>query len=288
MKTLQDLLLYLTQSLASIYSSEEAASIARQLVEHELGWNRLQISLRKPELISPESRQKFEEYLRRLLRHEPLQYVTGVAHFYDLKLEVNSAVLIPRPETEELVHLIIQENTTIARPHILDIGSGSGCIAIALRKNIPQATVYGLDISAAALAVARRNAVQHGLTIRWLEQNIFADSLPLPAQSLDLLVSNPPYVLESEKALMRRNVLDFEPHLALFVPTTDALLYYQRIARVAQQLLKPAGRLYLEINEQYAAALTQLLTTYSFQNIRVRQDLFGKDRFITATRAADF
>ena len=288
MKALQDLLLYLTQSLASIYSSEEAAGIARQLVEHELGWNSLQISLRKAEMISPESWQKFETYLQRLLRHEPLQYVTGVAYFYDLELEVNPAVLIPRPETEELVHLIIQENKNIVHPHILDIGTGSGCIAIALRKNIPQATVYGLDISAAALAVAQRNAAQYNQTIRWLEQDIFTDPLPLPAQSLDIVVSNPPYVLESEKALMRRNVLDFEPPLALFVPTTDALLYYQRIAQIAQQLLKPAGRLYLEINEQYAAALTPLLATYSFQNIRVRQDLFGKDRFITATRTADF
>ncbi|PSR55397.1 peptide chain release factor N(5)-glutamine methyltransferase [Adhaeribacter arboris] len=282
MKNLQNLLDYLTQELNLIYDLSEANSIAWLLVEHELGWNRTQISLRKQEPISPEIWQKFTPYLQRLQNHEPLQYITGYAHFYDLELRVTPDVLIPRPETEELVQLTIQENKSLPDLQILDVGTGSGCIAIALSKNLPQATVYGLDVSEPALAVARGNAEQYQLPIHWLQHDIFTSPLPLPPQSLHVLVSNPPYVLESEKNLMRRNVLDFEPPLALFVPDTDALIYYQRIAEVAQQLLLPAGKLYFEINEKYATALETLLQEYHFQNIRTHTDLFGKDRFVSA------
>lgn len=282
MKNLHDLLRYLQDNLEPIYGPEEANSLAWQLAEYELGWNRLQISLRKHAAIRPETWQKFGVYLNRLIRHEPLQYITGVAHFYNLELHVNPAVLIPRPETEELVQWIIQANKYTLNPCILDVGTGSGCIPIALGLNLPQATVYGLDISELALAVAWQNARKYQQPVQWLQHDVFVDPLPLRPRSLDILVSNPPYVLESEKVFMRRNVLDFEPHLALFVPDADALLYYKRIAEVARQLLKPAGRLYFEINEQYAAALTVLLQQYYFQNIQTRKDLFGKDRFVAA------
>ncbi len=282
MKNLQDLLQHLTQELTLVYDLTEANSIAWLLVEHELGWNRTQISLRKQEPIRPEIWQKFTPYLLRLQNHEPLQYITGRAYFYDLELQVTPDVLIPRPETEELVQLIIQENKGLPKLQILDVGTGSGCIAIALNKNLPQATVYGMDVSEPALAVARHNAELHHQPINWLQHDIFKSSLPLPPQSLHVLVSNPPYVLESEKDQMRRNVLDFEPHLALFVPDTDALIYYQRIAEVAKQLLLPGGKLYFEINEKYAAALEKLLQEYHFQNIRTHTDLFGKDRFVSA------
>ncbi len=285
MKNLHDLLLYLRDNLASIYGPEEANSVAGQLIEHELGWSRLQISLRKHEVIGPEIWQKFAGYLNRLLQHEPLQYITGVAHFYDLELLVNPAVLIPRPETEELVQLIIQEHKYTPHPTIVDAGTGSGCIPIALSLNLPQATVYGLDISEAALAVAQANGRKYQQSICWLPHDIFKDPWPLPPQSVDIVVSNPPYVLESEKTQMRRNVLDFEPHLALFVPDTDALLYYKRLIRVAQQLLKPGGRLYFEINEQYGPFLAEMLINQNFTAVRVLPDLSGKDRMIVATWA---
>jgi release factor glutamine methyltransferase len=285
LKNLQNLLDYITRELASVYSPEEAGAIARMLVEHELGWSRTQVSLRKKELIQPEIWQKFTTYLSRLQNQEPVQYITRQAYFYDLELHVSPAVLIPRPETEELVQLIIRENQTTPNLAILDVGTGSGSIALALSKNLNLAQVYGLDISGAALAVAYRNAQKYELSIQWLHHNIFADVLPLPQQSLDIIVSNPPYVLESEKALMRRNVLNFEPHLALFVPDTNALLYYQQIARVAQLMLKPSGKIYFEINEQYAAAVTELLQQHYFEKIQVHPDLFGKDRFVAATYA---
>ena len=284
MKTLQDLLQYITQELLLVYGREEAKAIAWLLVEHEFNWSRTQISLRKQETVAPETWEKFTGYLQRLQNHEPWQYLTGQAYFYDLELQVSPAVLIPRPETEELVQLIIQENKSTPNLEILDVGTGSGCIALALSKNLPLAQVYGLDISGAALAVAYRNAQKYEQSIQWLHHNIFATALPLPVQSLHIIVSNPPYVLESEKALMRRNVLDFEPHLALFVPDSDALLYYQQIAAVAQQLLKPGGSIYLEINEQYAAAVTELLRQQRFNTIQVHPDLFGKDRFVSATQ----
>lgn len=285
MKDLQYLLQYIKTGLAPIYGPEEANSISWLLAEHELGWTRTQISLRKQTPISPDIWQKFMTYLHRLQQHEPIQYVTGKAYFYDLELQVNPAVLIPRPETEELVHMIIQEFKTKSTFRLLDIGTGSGCIAIALNKNLPQATVYGLDISEDALAVAQINALSHEQPIQWLHHDIFSDPLPLPGQSLDIIVSNPPYVLDSEKSLMRPNVLDFEPHLALFVPDTDALRYYNRIAQVAQHLLKHHGKLYFEINEQYAEAIKTMLLANQFESIQSIKDLFGKDRFISAVYA---
>ena len=285
MKNLHDLIRYTKDTLAPVYNPEEANSLAWQLIEHELGWNRLQISLRKHEVIGPQIWQKFTGYVNRLLQHEPLQYITGVAHFYGLELLVTQVVLIPRPETEELVQLIIREHQYTPHVTILDAGTGSGCIPVALSVNLPQATVYGLDISTAALAVAQANGRKYQQSIQWLQHDIFTDPWPLPLQSLDVLVSNPPYVLESEKTLMRRNVLDFEPHLALFVPDNNALLYYIRIAEVAQQVLKPAGRLYFEINEQYGPALVETLTNQGFRKPQIMKDLFGKDRLVTAAWA---
>lgn len=285
MKNLQTLLQFITQELTAVYGSEEANSLAWLLIEHELGYTRTQISLRKSEPVAPEIWQKMSEYLVRLLNQEPLQYITGQAYFYDLELHVNPAVLIPRPETEELVQQIIQENQSQPNLQILDVGTGSGCIALALSKNQPSAQVYGLDISEAALQVARQNGQKYNLPVQWLLHDIFAESLPLPPEILNIVVSNPPYVLESEKELMRRNVLDFEPHLALFVPDQDALRYYRRIAEVAQQLLKPGGKLYFEINEQFGAATTELLKKLNYTHPQTHSDLFGKDRFVSARKS---
>ncbi|QNF35399.1 peptide chain release factor N(5)-glutamine methyltransferase [Adhaeribacter swui] len=279
MKNLQDLLHYLAQELSPVYDLTEANSLAWLMVEHELGYTRTQISLRKQELIRPDVWQKFTPYLQRLLNHEPWQYITGYTYFYDLKLEVSPEVLIPRPETEELVQLIIQENKALPALQILDIGTGSGCIAIALNKNLPQATVSGLDVSESALGIARRNAERLQQPVRWVQHDIFKLPLPFAPGSLDVIVSNPPYVQESEKNLMRKNVLDFEPHLALFVPDEDALKYYRQITKVAEQLLKPGGKLYFEINEQLAAGTEKLLQELKFTQVHTHPDLFGKDRF---------
>jgi release factor glutamine methyltransferase len=232
--------------------------------------------------VQQEKWQQAEAIIGRLQQQEPLQYVLGCAHFYGLELEVNPAVLIPRPETEELVDLIVRENTGRQQLHLLDICTGSGCIPIALSAHLSVEKAYGLDISEPALGVARTNALKYGQPISWLQQDILQEDLALPAAGLDIMVSNPPYVLEQEKTFMRKNVLTFEPHLALFVPDNDALLFYKRISELGLRHLKPEGKLYFEINEQQAAPLVQFMHELGYGEVEVRQDLFGKDRFIRA------
>lgn len=282
MKKTEELIQHIRESIAGIYEEPEASAIAFALAGHILGLSRLELSMQRHELIGNDHEAKTDKLIKRMLVHEPLQYVTGEAHFYGLDLTVNASVLIPRPETEELVSVIIKENSHQKKLQLLDIGTGSGCIAISLAEILDCEKVYGLDVSEAALEVAHANSLKYGQPITWLQADIFKSRLKIPAASLDIVVSNPPYVLESEKPAMRRNVLDHEPHLALFVPDSDALFYYKRIASVASKLLKPGGRLYFEINEQFAAETLQMLQKMKYTKIEARQDLFGKDRFTVA------
>lgn len=282
-KNIQDLIRHLTQAVSSIYEELEAQSMARLVAEQVLGLNAMQLRMDRQQAVSWEQWQRAEAIVARLQQHEPLQYVLGSAHFYDLELEVSPAVLIPRPETEELVDLIIRENRHKQQLHLLDICTGSGCIPIALSLHLATEKIYGLDISEPALEVARKNALKYGRSVYWLRQDILTEDLSLPPASLDILVSNPPYVLEQEKAFMRENVLAFEPHLALFVPDDNALLFYKRIARLGLTYLKPDGRLYFEINEQQAAPLKDLMLELGYGQVQVLPDLFGKDRFIRAS-----
>jgi release factor glutamine methyltransferase len=286
-KNIQHLIRHITAAVANIYEAHEAKAIAMLVVEQVLCLTPLQLSVARQQAVSEEQWQQTADIIERLQRHEPLQYVLGCAHFYGLELEVNPAVLIPRPETEELVDLIVRENTGNQQLHILDICTGSGCIPIALSAHLPVEKVYGLDISKPALDVARNNALKYGRPIGWLQQDILKEDLALPPASLDIVVSNPPYVLEQEKAFMRKNVLAFEPHLALFVPDNNALLFYKRISELGMVHLKPGGTLYFEINEQQAAPLEQLLKELDYGQVQVLPDLFGKDRFIRAGRRAD-
>lgn len=283
MKKTQDLINDIRSAIAGIYEEPEASAIAFAIAGHVLGLSRLELSMQRHDLISHETEEKTTGYVARLLTHEPLQYILGTAHFYGLDLNVNPSVLIPRPETEELVSRIIKENHHTTGLNILDIGTGSGCIAISLAEFLNCSKVYGLDISEKALDTAHANALKYGQPVKWINADIFGDKkLPIPAHSLDLVVSNPPYVLENEKPKMRRNVLDHEPHLALFVPNNNALLYYRRIAEVAAQLLKPGGKLYFEINEQFAGATVEMLQQLHYTQAAATQDIFGKDRFVTA------
>lgn len=286
-KNIKDLIHYITDAVATIYGAHEAKAMAMLVAEQVLQLNPLQLSVARQQAISEEQWQQASHIIGRLQQHEPLQYVLGCAHFYGLELEVNPAVLIPRPETEELVDLIIREHAGGRQLQILDICTGSGCIAIALSAHLPAEKVYGLDISEPALAVARTNALKYGQSISWFQQDILTQDLALPPASIDIMVSNPPYVLEQEKTFMRKNVLAFEPHLALFVPDNNALLFYQRISELGLQYLKPGGKLYFEINEQQAAPLGQLLSRQGYDPVQVLPDLFGKDRFIRAGRPAE-
>lgn len=209
----------------------------------------------------------------------PIQQILGKADFYGLKFYVNEHVLIPRPETEELVDLIIKENKDF-NPAILDIGTGSGCIPISLRKNIPNAMVSSIDVSEKALEVAKKNAEWNQVEINFILDDILNPSKEIAPNSFDIIVSNPPYIRISEKEEMSNNVLKYEPHLALFVYNDDPLLFYKKIADVALKGLKPQGKIYFEINENFGAECKQMLENKGFKNVVLVKDLSNKNRIL--------
>ena len=280
--TVRALTNYFAAALAPAYpSGPEAAAIAALLTEHLLHLDgplqrRMQAAAPVPAAVQAQ----VPALLARLLAHEPVQYVLGTAHFADMALEVTPATLIPRPETEELARLIVLENKHLHQPSILDVGTGSGCLALALARALPTATVRAVDVSAAALAVAARNAARYAPQVVFEQLDILAQTPAVPPGSLDVLVSNPPYVRESERAAMRPNVLGWEPATALFVPDNDPLLFYRRLAALGQVLLRPGGRLYFEINEAFSAETQALLTQFGYAEVRGVADMFGRDRMV--------
>ncbi|WP_181304954.1 peptide chain release factor N(5)-glutamine methyltransferase [Rufibacter sp. XAAS-G3-1] len=282
MLTLDAVLENLSSRLETLYEKPEARTIAEWTLEHALKASRFELLQRRKEEVSPELQKQLQTYLERLLQHEPLQYVLGEASFYGREFYVNPAVLIPRPETEELVQRVIKTYQHQPEVKLLDIGTGSGCIPITLAAELPTSQVWGLDTSPEALTVAKSNAEKLAQNVTWLQQDILQEIPVLETHSLDVVISNPPYVLEEEKSLMRQNVLEFEPHLALFVPNEDPLLFYRRIAEVAQQLLKPGGKLFYEINERFAQETKAMLQQLDYQDVQVHQDLRGKDRVAEA------
>lgn len=282
--TIQQTAQTIKQQLAAIYPEPEAGAMVQEVLQHILEQNRVQLSLNQQQELTIKQQEQLQSIVGRLRQHEPLQYVLGVAHFYGLELVVNQNVLIPRPETEELVNLVIKEHHTFKNLRILDICTGSGCIPIALAANLHTEVVYGLEVSEGALEVAKTNAAKYKLAINWLHQDIFEEVKSIDLNSLDVITSNPPYVLEEEQQLMRANVLEYEPHLALFVPDTDPLKFYKRIAAVGYRLLKPGGKLYFEINERYGTQTCDVLLQAGFSEAKVVQDLFNKDRMVRAVR----
>jgi release factor glutamine methyltransferase len=213
-----------------------------------------------------------------------VQYVLGTAHFAGLELEVTPATLIPRPETEELVQLIARAHAGRPGLRVLDVGTGSGCLAIALACELVQAQVLAVDISGEALAVARRNAARYAPEVAFQQLDILTTTPDIAPGTLDVLVSNPPYVRDSERAQMRDNVLSWEPATALFVPDADPLLFYKRLAELATVLLKPGGAVYLEINEALGTETAALFPETNFAAVRVVSDFFGRTRFVRATK----
>jgi release factor glutamine methyltransferase len=222
--------------------------------------------------------------LEQLNKEIPVQYILGTTHFYGLELEVNPNVLIPRPETEELVDWIVQKSkikNQESKIIILDIGTGSGCIAISLAKNLPNAEVFALDVSDKALATAQKNAELNQVEIQFIHQSILeTEDL---GQQFDLIVSNPPYVRHLEKQEIKKNVLDNEPHLALFVEDNDALIFYRKIAQLAKKNLCPNGQLYFEINQYLGQETLDLLQEMGFKDTTLRKDIYGNDRMIQCT-----
>lgn len=255
--------------------------MAYQLLEFYGGLSKIDIALDPNAEIEVALENKVNRALARLLDHEPLQYVLGEADFYDLTFSVDSNVLIPRPETEELVKLIIDKHSWAALS-ILDIGTGSGCIPISLKKNWPRAQMRACDISLGALELAKTNSRRHEVLVDFFYCDIL-DAANWSTEHYDVIVSNPPYVLNSEKEAMRENVLGYEPHLALFVEDDDPLLFYKAIADFALQSLNEGGALYFEINEAFGTETQRMLEDKGYQNASVHEDIFGKARMVSAT-----
>ncbi|GAB7088744.1 peptide chain release factor N(5)-glutamine methyltransferase [Marinifilum fragile] len=282
LNNIQSTINYIKKELESIYSSRESESIAYILLEELLNYSRTQIQLNKTEAIQDEQFEKIKEYIADLKENKPIQYVLGEADFYELKFKVNQHTLIPRPETEELVHAIINENKD-ANLHVLDIGTGSGCIPICLAKHLLNADVTSVDISSGAIKTAKENAKLNSVQVRFEERDIL-NWEAYEWEQLDIIVSNPPYVTNTEKEKMEKNVLDFEPHTALFVSDHDPLIFYQRIAELAQEYLKEGGKLYFEINESLGKEMSELMEQKGFSNVQVRKDINGKDRMMSAIK----
>mgnify|MGYP000797702479 FL=1 len=272
---------YIRQSLQDIYPPEEVKALSMLICCDMLGLDALDIYMGKDIILSACKQRELENIIFRLQKNEPIQYIRGFAEFCGRKFKVAPGVLIPRPETAELVELIVKENP--GARHLLDIGTGSGCIAISLDKNLPDAKVDAWDISEEALAIARKNNEELDAQVTFRRQDVFsADGMQ--GTSYDIIVSNPPYVTETEKTEMEANVLDWEPGLALFVPDEDPLRFYRQIAELGRKLLRPGGKLYFEINQAYGQDMIRMIEMNQYRDVRVIKDIFGKDRILTANR----
>jgi release factor glutamine methyltransferase len=270
--------------LRKIYSPDEAAAIAALAMEAITGFSNAERRRNSQLILDENQRTLLSQMQNRLLQNEPVQYVLGKALFCNLQLHVNASVLIPRPETEELVQWILEEKKQRPIAKILDVGTGSGCIAIAIKKNWQEAEVFGLDVSEAALELAAENARAQKTNVHWWQANILQPQ-QWPTDLFDLIVSNPPYILETEMDQLEKNVKDWEPHLALFVPDNDPLLFYRRIAEFASKHLHSNGSLYFECHHQQAAEVLRLLNLHGFE-AAIKKDLFGKDRMVKAVGRA--
>ena len=278
MATRREILLKISEAIKELYGEVEARQIAEIVVTECGGIGRNEL------LVEPYKELEIKDIdriIRELCEWRPVQYVIGRAEFYGLDFEVAEGVLIPRPETEELVEWIALESSSNAR--ILDVGTGSGCIAISLRRCLKNSRVWALDISDKALAIARRNSLKYAPDVEFIEGDALADFSTLVSEKLDVVVSNPPYIPRSDESLMRRNVTDYEPDTALFVEDSDPLIFYRSIARTARRMLKPQGKLYFEIYELYAGEMRAMLEAEGYTDIVVREDFRGKERMVCAT-----
>ncbi len=281
--SVQQLFKHLNHLIGTIYEPDEARSIVLMLLENKLNLTKTQIVSGQKIISFPTT--DFNNWINRLLRHEPIQYILGETEFLGRTFLVNNKVLIPRPETEELVSWVIEDTPTDAPFRILDIGTGSGCIAISLSAALPNAEVWALDISADALDLARQNATRLDARVQFGQMDFLNDLFPadFPSQ-FDCIVSNPPYIMEKEQQAMHPNVLQFEPHAALFVPDDDALVFYRAIGRFCHTHLAPTGKYYVEINENLASQTAAVLQAAGV-TAHVRSDLFGKPRMISGGHA---
>ena len=278
MATRRETLLRIAEAIAELYGEVEARQIAEMVVLEcgAISRNELLVEPDKELVIND-----IDRIISELLKWRPVQYVIGHEEFDGLVFEVSEGVLIPRPETEELVAWVASETESGAR--ILDVGTGSGCIAISLGRRVRNSRVWAMDISDVALDIARRNGLRNGSTVEFVKGDALADFSSLVDEKLDVVVSNPPYIPRSDASQMRRNVTDYEPDTALFVENSDPLIFYRSIARTARRMLKPGGKLYYEIYELYAAQMCAMLEAEGYTDVVVREDFRGKQRMVCAT-----
>ncbi len=278
---IKDLRSSFVSSLSKFYDQQEVLSFFYLLSEKKLGLRRVDVALNLDRILSADDVLYFETAEERLKTQEPIQYIVGDTDFYGLSFVVNEHVLIPRPETEELVDWIVKDHKNSKPPiRILDIGTGSGCIAISLAKNIPEAEVYAMDISEKAIKLAKQNANNNQVNITF----IYADVLNLNnlPQDFDIIVSNPPYVRELEKKEMKPNVLQNEPPLALFVSDTDPLIFYKKITELAKKQWVAKGVLYFEINQYLSVETSSMIKSFGFNDVETRKDIYHNERMIRA------
>jgi len=281
--TLREAILTMKKRLDGAYSDEEARAMIRVICEDVLQCDPVDVAMRIDQDVPSFAPARLDEITERLLKHEPIQYILGTARFHGHRFKVTPATLVPRPETEGLVDMIVDEWGEQTDVHVLDLGTGSGCIAISLARALRFAHVEAIDNSDAALAVARENARELHVTIDLDNADILNLGTP-PTATLQVLVSNPPYVTMSERASIEPNVLNYEPAAALFVPDDDPLRYYKPIARYAALALVPEGRIYLEVNSKYATDVARLLTEAGLMAATTHVDSYGNLRYVTATQ----
>lgn len=283
----------LYDDIQHIYDTDEAKAIAQLALSHVCGISKVQLAIRKNDLLDDSKEKEVGVILADLIRGKPVQYILGETEFFGLPIKVTPAVLIPRSETEELVEWVLEESKKIKSKdsknnehtlfRILDIGTGSGCIPIALKKHLADAEAFGMDVSPEALEIAKENAILNDVNIQFFYGDILLPHNQHPSTHYNIIISNPPYITIAEKSKMHRNVLDHEPHTALFVPDDDPLLFYKAIADFALGHLTSDGLLFLEINEFLGDNTVSMLQSKGFKNVILRKDLQGKNRMIRAT-----
>jgi release factor glutamine methyltransferase len=289
--TIHDAYAYITKELKAIYDDREAANIADWVIENTTGKKKIERILNKKTLLNTRKEETLKHYTTQLLQHKPVQYVLNEAWFAEMKLYVDEAVLIPRPETEELVEWIVSEvrnekNSKVKIQNlkfkILDVGTGSGCISLALKRYLPEAEITAVDVSEDALKVAKKNVATNDLDVNFLQLDFLEKEHWKALEKYDIIVSNPPYIKKCEEVTMRDNVLNYEPQIALFVPDKDALIFYRALAEFAQIHLNEHGSFYVEINERFGKEVVELFGNNNFGNVILKKDMNGKDRMVKA------
>mgnify|MGYP006097982515 CR=1 FL=1 len=270
-----------SKSLKGVYPSNEIDNFFFLILHKQLKWKRIDFTLNRNKIPSSEFLVFLDEVISQLKINVPIQHILGFVYFYDLDIKVNKDVLIPRPETEELVYKIVNE-LDVSSISLLDVGTGSGCIPLAIKKKCPDLQCSGIDISASAIAIAKENAKMLNLNVVFKEEDVFNSSFG--DHMVDVLVSNPPYIPKKEINTMNSNVVDYEPHSALFVEDDAPLLFYNQIANVGRRILNENGKIYFEIHENFGDQVVNLLADLDYSNISLFKDLQGKNRIVKASK----